>query len=331
LSTEPRFYTGKPRDISIFFDRSPSVPGLEATVQAYRSESCNEDGTSPRKVDFPRDRVPSHLSLQRWVERQIHVEARPTFRHSLQSFLYAYAEHGYGLPKHGLLSKVHRMNCFFRLWKTSSFWCRDPSNNIVKLPPSVQAQLRNIAFKALDSIEHDVLKDLDECLTQQGPPKPDEKVAIWASMWQLILIYRDLIVAYHSHLGQLKNTPQGDQAFAAQCRPYQKLIDSFFPLMAVFYRYQFRTKKSLEMSMDWLKPSKVATFAYEAMCRSAGQMLACRNEMYQEFLGSRHAIDQRLCEFVVKHEVKKLNARTRPTKASSKSKSNADEDDDDFE
>jgi hypothetical protein len=79
--------------------------------------------------------------------------------------------------------------------------------------------LRNIAFKALDSIEHDVLKDLDECLTQQGPPKPDEKVAIWASMWQLILIYRDLIVAYHSHLGQLKNTPQGDQACKSRRLP----------------------------------------------------------------------------------------------------------------
>jgi hypothetical protein len=103
------------------------------------------------------------------------------------------------------------MNCFFRLWRKSLFWCRDPANNIVKLPLSVQAQLRNIARKALYSLEHDVLKELDECLTQQGPPKPEERIAIWASMWQLLLMYRDLILAFHGYLGHLKNTTKDVQ------------------------------------------------------------------------------------------------------------------------
>jgi hypothetical protein len=50
-------------------------------------------------------------------------------------------------------------------------------------------------------------------------------------------------------------------------------------LIAVFYRYQFRTKKSLEMSMDWLKPSSMNREAYESLCRSAEQLLAGRKEM----------------------------------------------------
>lgn len=92
------------------------------------------------------------------------------------------------------------MSCFFRIWKTSSFWCRDPSNNIVGLPLSVQAHLRKIALKGLHYLEGDVLKELDEILTQQVSPKSDGRIAVWASMWQLILMYRDLIVAFRSFL-----------------------------------------------------------------------------------------------------------------------------------
>ena len=92
------------------------------------------------------------------------------------------------------------MNCFFRILKTTTFWCRDPANNVVALPLSVTAQLRNLARKAFRSLEHDVLKDLDDCIAQQRPPKPEERLAVWASSWQLILIYRELIGAFHTHL-----------------------------------------------------------------------------------------------------------------------------------
>ena len=34
---------------------------------------------------------------------------------------------------------------------------------------------------------------------------------------------------------------------------YQELFERFFPMLTVFYHYQFRTKKSLEFSLDWLK------------------------------------------------------------------------------
>lgn len=102
------------------------------------------------------------------------------------------------------------MNCFFKIWKTASFWCRDPANNIVTLPLSVQAQLRKIARKGLDSLEHDVLKELDDCLTQQGPSKPQERMAIWASMWQLILMYGDLLSSFKTHLLRLSQDSSED-------------------------------------------------------------------------------------------------------------------------
>jgi hypothetical protein len=90
------------------------------------------------------------------------------------------------------------MGCFFRIWRTPFFYCRDPKNKLTTLPLSAQARLRSIARSALHGIEHDVLKKLDDCLTQTGAPKDDDRMAIWACMWQLMLMYRDLANANKS-------------------------------------------------------------------------------------------------------------------------------------
>ncbi len=92
------------------------------------------------------------------------------------------------------------MNCFFRIWRMSSFWCRDPANHIVTLPLSVQARLRKIAREALKLLEYKVLKSLDDCLGQHSQPQPQERMAIWACLWQLILMYRDLMGAFKSQI-----------------------------------------------------------------------------------------------------------------------------------
>lgn len=94
------------------------------------------------------------------------------------------------------------MNCFFRIWKSPAFWCLDPANNFTSLPTSVSARLRYIAHKALDRIEHDILKDLDDCLTPNGAPKSQERLAIWACLWQLMMMYRELIPATEEYLTQ---------------------------------------------------------------------------------------------------------------------------------
>lgn len=94
------------------------------------------------------------------------------------------------------------MNCFYRIWKTHSFWCLDPSKKVVDLPLSVQAELRLIALRALESLEHDILKQLDDSLAQQGTIQSQDKLAIWASMWQLILLYRDLLKGFKNHISR---------------------------------------------------------------------------------------------------------------------------------
>lgn len=104
MCSGPRFYTGKPRAISVFFTKDPTSPSLRATVQAYRAQAESEENGSLRTADFPRDSVPSHQMLQTWVEHQIRRDHKPDFQHALQSFLLAYSDDGKGLPKVRTLS-----------------------------------------------------------------------------------------------------------------------------------------------------------------------------------------------------------------------------------
>ena len=99
------------------------------------------------------------------------------------------------------------MACFFRIWKTPSFWCRDPSGKTTALPISVQAQLRTIVQRGIHSFEHDILKELDSLITPSHQPKPDDKLALWACLWQLMIIYRDLTAASEVWLARHDRRP----------------------------------------------------------------------------------------------------------------------------
>lgn len=104
------------------------------------------------------------------------------------------------------------MSCFFTIWKTSQFSCRDPSNKITTLPLSIQAQIRSIAFKALKSLELDILKLLDDMLAQQGTMQAQERLPLWTALWQFILIYRELVLSFRRYLTDLENDPAQDPA-----------------------------------------------------------------------------------------------------------------------
>ncbi|KOS16899.1 hypothetical protein ESCO_004741 [Escovopsis weberi] len=328
LCAGPRFYTGKPRKIKVFFAKDTTSPPLSAVVQAYRSQEETKDTSNLTKADFPRDNVPTHQALQKWVEDQIQREQSGSFRYAVQNFLLVYSECGFGLPKHSLVNKVHRMNCFFRILKTPSFWCLDPTNKLTNLPLSVQAQLRNIARKGLYSLEHDILKELDDCLTQQGPPKAQERMAVWASMWQLILMYRELAADFKNHISRLQNeNREPSQNITQQSHMYKWLTESFFPLLTVFYHYQFRTKKSVEMSLDWLTPSAypAAAMQGQAFHVTAQNLINSRKDFYVSLQSSKNETDELLCIFVINHELKKMNARKRTPRAPTLGKKGVDD------
>jgi hypothetical protein len=65
------------------------------------------------------------------------------------------------------------------------------------VPFTVQAELRRIAWNAVVSLELDILKLLEDI--QQDSLKSQEKMAVWASLWQLILMYRELTIAHDGY------------------------------------------------------------------------------------------------------------------------------------
>ncbi|PFH59360.1 hypothetical protein XA68_12468 [Ophiocordyceps unilateralis] len=319
LCSLPRNHIGKPKEISIFLTSDTSSPPLLATVQPYTSNDDPEEATSLNKADFPREHVPSHPELRAWVEAQIRREQGPDFPQTLQRFLLAYAHGGRSLPKHDLVENVHMMNCFFRIWRTSSFSCRDPTNKMANLPLSVQARLRNIARKALKSYEYEVLKALDDCLGQHAQQKPSDRMAVWASLWQLILMYRDLLNAFEAKAGNLA-------AFDAESFKFhhRQLADTYFPLMAIFYHYQFRNRKSLEeVSLDflhgWQVPGQTPQQKAELHCLGQQLLGDARKRMFQILEASEDKTDHILCKLVVENELKRLNARKRTRKDGAKS------------
>lgn len=105
------------------------------------------------------------------------------------------------------------MYCFFRIWKTASFWCRDPSNNIVSLPTSVRARLRDYCKNLVKGLEYDVLREMDDILSRQGTPKDTERLALSASMWQLILMHRELLLAFPGHIADMEKSKSIDATY----------------------------------------------------------------------------------------------------------------------
>lgn len=324
LCSGPRVYFGRPRTIDVLFadPRKTSLPAMRVVVQTYAHSSEDAaNASNPSMVDFTRDEVPTYKKLQRWAEAQFERERTTSFQDAVQTFLYAYATEGHGLPKHSLVSKVHQMGCFFRIWRTPFFYCRDPKNKLAPLPLSAQARLRSIARSALHGIEHDVLKKLDDCLTQTGAPKDDDRMAIWACMWQLMLMYRDLANANKSFAHYGASYGADAQTIREAVEFDRRMMKSFYPLLTMFYHYQFRMKKSVELSLDWISRYHSDARKSKLLHQSAKDMDAARRPFYKSLENADNEVDQYLEVFVVAHEIRKLNARKRPSKATPRSSS----------
>lgn len=106
-------------------------------------------------------------------------------------------------PQFELVDRVRKFTCMFKIWMTQH---SSHSNGIYyrghkskgpaeRLPYSVHEELRHIAKKAMESLERDILSELDACMTQSGAVKPYEKPLLWACLWQLMFVYRQLLTS----------------------------------------------------------------------------------------------------------------------------------------
>lgn len=67
---------------------------------------------------------------------------------------------------------------------------------------------------------------------------------------------------------------------AAPQTRYKFPLESFFPVMAIFYHYHFKMKKSVEVSMDWLKAPAYPSNAVlsKRLHHAAKELIDCRKD-----------------------------------------------------
>lgn len=161
---------------------------------------------APGQENLPRD-------LLGWAERQLSRELcdkqAPDFESAILSFLLIYRDSPLDLhaasscsgkkltpcvdPKH-LVRKICEMRCWYMIWHTSKLYAHAPGWAAdAQLSPTVIWELRKIATGALIACEKEILLELDEL-----PPDGARliELPLWACIWQVILIYRQLVSGY---------------------------------------------------------------------------------------------------------------------------------------
>ncbi|KAK1639234.1 hypothetical protein BDP81DRAFT_314933 [Colletotrichum phormii] len=289
----------------IMFERDNTKASIQATLRNYYCTAPNHGGCT-----FSRDHHNPALlqeELVKWAERQVSPEDHRTFEGGIESFIKLYSKpsqcNHYSVVSHRpqiqLLQKVHTFKSMYKVYRIPTFYFA-PSDNgsITELSFSAQAQIRGVAKSALEASERDVLAELDKHL--KNKMETDERPAVWAALWQMMLIYRDL----------LKNIRSWHTTNNAE---------SLLNAVAVFYGSSFRTSAALRMSLDKTEYGEIAN--------SFGNALNLRDTFYRQITEGVNVIDQRLKVLVVDPEMKVLKRR-QPKKTIGGKRSAAGEQDD---
>ncbi|KAK1521618.1 hypothetical protein CPAR01_14535 [Colletotrichum paranaense] len=245
--------------------------------------------------------VPSYQDLVKWAEQMILPEDRGTFEGSIEHFIKMYSapqrSRSYvRRPQMELLDKVHTMKCMYKICCQDDFvFIRDDTGAVKYLPLPAKAELRAIARMALETAERDILKALDKLKAAATKVPEQDLPALWATLWQLIFIYRDLL---------RNRTPRDNDAGA--------LLNA----VAVFYAAHFRTLASLgKLSMDSLQRHWGPGETQQAQLSGAFDHALSLRDTLQWRLDRTIAagideIDHRLKALVVDPEMKVLGRRT---------------------
>ncbi|KAJ0107846.1 hypothetical protein J7T55_007058 [Diaporthe amygdali] len=202
---------------------SPAPAGFASAPVSHSSDRL-ETQSSPNSVPWlclAPGHEPLSGTLLTWAERQLSkeldVKKAPDFEAAILSFLLAYRDSpmdlsdvSYNVGKKSsafvdaknLIRKTCEMRCWYRIWQTSAlFYQADGggsaagSHNNIHQPMPVAAlfELKKIATNALIACEKHILSELDE-----WPPGVDRltELPLWACLWQMILIYKQLVAGY---------------------------------------------------------------------------------------------------------------------------------------
>ncbi|KAG8675060.1 hypothetical protein FPOAC1_001037 [Fusarium poae] len=156
-------------------------------VESYRQESA--------RYALPQLLPPSHLVD--WVERIIaHQETRCIgFQQTVDSFILRYSQSKSLLPMHDFVRKVHKLNCLTKI-RLGLILCVEEGGDMTPPSCALHTQFGQISKAASQPIEKGVLLELEKLVFGTTGIGSDNSVALWASLWCLILMYRKLVHTY---------------------------------------------------------------------------------------------------------------------------------------
>lgn len=101
-----------------------------------------------------------------------------------------------------LVRKICEMRCWYMIWQTSKLYAHahggasnasGHANSCFELPRMALWELKKMASNALIACEKEILLELDEL-------SPNDarliELPLWACIWQMVLIYRQLVAGY---------------------------------------------------------------------------------------------------------------------------------------
>ncbi|KAI1419272.1 hypothetical protein F5Y12DRAFT_794251 [Xylaria sp. FL1777] len=193
--------SGTTHDFTILF--SPRQPHSKLTIPVSRVEyeiydrSSHCFGMRGTKYQLNLDNFSlDEIMLVQWASSQMKMED-DGFQSALDHLVISCM--GYGrpdiLPHSDLLHKVHKLRCLYKIWRHPSFVYQEQSySNYEQLPSEIHRILKAMAAKLIKGIENDVLNEL----AGRRPKSAADRLLLWASMMQVVLLYHDLITIVSS-------------------------------------------------------------------------------------------------------------------------------------
>ncbi|KAK1776845.1 hypothetical protein QBC45DRAFT_418464, partial [Copromyces sp. CBS 386.78] len=310
----------------------PTRPGSDHVVEIRRSPNFNRAHleVTCREVSFqssaPVDRHPVYFTVPdrspdddticAWSEQDISLENLTTFGGRIEQCLLSYmglfhdtyvsngrlsaSAKKEAMQLYKLMENVRKMTCMVKIWAyevRNMFFTGGRPFSEQLLPVQLHFHLR--AGKAISSAERELLKGLDAFL--EPPSRPAFTVALWLSMWQVILIY-------HEVLGQLSSADVMTES--DERRDFIRLTKALFEGVVVMYSNRFRTSAVVSKLLDAMDGVEVfgnGVVALDALTNAWDS----RNQFYNVLEGkpSPNRQEELLRAYVIAREEKVFKRR----------------------
>lgn len=202
-------------------------------VESYRQESA--------RYALPQLLPPSHLVG--WVERIIsYQETRCIgFQQTVDSFILRYSQSKSPLPMHDFVRKVHKLNCLTKI-RLGLILCVEEGGDMTPPSCALHTQFGQISKAASQPIEKEVLLELEKLVFGPTGIGSDNSIALWASLWCLILMYRKLVHTYMAFRQFPCHVPEDYSGFP-ECK--LEVGTHFYHYLVSIYAAMFRVTSPL--------------------------------------------------------------------------------------